>query len=64
MDELYGMGRRADPVVESGHVCYVAVVVFVKVDSIPAALELDLRSQAIDAISLVHLRGFFRRVCL
>ncbi len=63
MDELHRMRGRADAVVQSGHVGYVAIILLVEMDTIPAALELNLRSQAVTAIRHVHMRAFFRRRC-
>ena len=50
---------RADAVVQVGHVFHVAVVGFVQVDAVPAGLEVDLCSQAVDAAGSSHARLLF-----
>ena len=44
MDELNGVAGGTDAVVHHGHVCYVAVILFVEVYPVPAGLEVDLCS--------------------
>ena len=44
VDELNGVGGGTDPVVHHGHVCHVAVILFIEINTIPARLEMHLCS--------------------
>lgn len=61
MDELHRMGCRAGTVVDGRHICHVAVVRLVKIDSIPAGLEVDLSTHPVLAVRVVHVRGLRHR---
>ena len=64
VDELDGVGGGADAVVHHGHVCYMAVILFVEIDTIPARLKMHLCSQSIDAVRFVHAGCLGGRVSL
>ena len=44
MDELDGVRGGTDAIVHHGHVCYVAIILFVEINPIPARLEVHLCS--------------------
>ena len=44
MDELNGVGGGTDTIVHHGHVGYVAIILFVEINPVPAGLEMHLCS--------------------
>lgn len=52
---------RTYTIVDLRHVCYMRLVGFVQIDSIPAAGKLDLGPKAIGTISGGHVGGFRAR---
>lgn len=58
MRQQLGMGRRADAVVDLGHVGHMRLIRLVQVDTIPAAGEVELRTQAIRAVRVGDVGGF------
>ena len=44
VDELYRVSWGTDPVVHHGHVCYVAIILFIEIYPIPAGLKMYLCS--------------------
>lgn len=55
IDEFDRMGWRATAVIDVTEVCNVRIVWFVKVDTIPAALEVYLRSHSVRAVRVLHI---------
>lgn len=61
--QLIGVGWRAYAVVNLRLICDMAVVSFVQVLAIPAALKMDLSSHSVDAIRSEHVRSFGKWLC-